>query len=117
MAQEGLLPCKDVVADCLYGNRPDLLDAVDACGGVPALVALAAETRGGLQRPQTADKSDQAKGAARSQRVGVGPEHAPRTVAAVAAPRPAACWYQRTVSEGDQGAHGVGLCPPPRAPL
>src|SRR5262245_12118255 len=53
MAQEGRLPCKDVVADCLYGHSPDFLDAGDACGGVTALVAIASETRGGLQRPQT----------------------------------------------------------------
>jgi SRSO17 transposase len=30
----GLLPFKYVVADCLYGNSPDFLDAVDACVGV-----------------------------------------------------------------------------------
>ena len=33
IAQEGLLPFKYVVADCLYGNSPDFLDAVDACVG------------------------------------------------------------------------------------
>jgi len=56
MAQEGLLPFKDVVADCLYGNSPDFLDAVDACMGVTALVAVSSETRCWLQRPQTADR-------------------------------------------------------------
>src|SRR5215471_15146707 len=39
MAQEGLLPFKYIVADCLYGNSPDFLDAVDACVGRTALVA------------------------------------------------------------------------------
>jgi SRSO17 transposase len=29
IAHEGLLPFKYVVADCLYGQSPDLLDAVD----------------------------------------------------------------------------------------
>jgi len=33
----------------------------------------------------------------------IGPEHAPRTVAAVAANLPASCWYQRTVSAGTKG--------------
>src|SRR5919199_3062835 len=37
MAHEGLLPCKYVVADCLYGKSPDFLDAVDACVGVTTL--------------------------------------------------------------------------------
>ena len=103
MAQEGLLPFKYVVADCLYGNSPDFLDAVDACVGVTALVAISSETRCWLQRPQTADRCYTYKGEARSKRVVVGPEHAPRTVAAVAATLPASCWYQRKVSEGTKG--------------
>ena len=103
MAQEGLLPFKYVVADCLYGNSPDFLGAVDACVGVTALVAISSETRCWLQRPQTADRCYTYKGEARSKRVVVGPEHAPRTVAAVAATLPASCWYQRKVSEGTKG--------------
>jgi SRSO17 transposase len=103
MAREGLLPFKYVVADCLYGNSPDFLDAVDACVGVTALVAIASETRCWLQRPQTADRGYKYKGEARSKRVVVGPEHAPRTVAAVAAHLPASCWSQRKVSEGTKG--------------
>jgi SRSO17 transposase len=103
MAQEGLLPFKYVVADCLYGNSPAFLDAVDACVGVTALVAISSETRCWLQRPQTADRCYTYKGEARSKRVVVGPEHAPRTVAALAADLPASCWYQRKVSEGTKG--------------
>jgi SRSO17 transposase len=57
MAQEGLLPFKYVVADCLYGHSPDFLDAVDACVGVTTCVAIPSETRCGLQRPQTEDQS------------------------------------------------------------
>jgi SRSO17 transposase len=103
MAHEGLLPFKYVVADCLYGNSPEFLDAVDACVGVTALVAISSETRCWLQRPQTADRCYTYKGEARSKRVVVGPEHPPRTVAALAANLPASCWYQRTVSEGTKG--------------
>jgi SRSO17 transposase len=103
MAQEGLLPFKYVVADCLYGHSPDFLDAVDACVGVTALVAISSETRCGLQRPQTADRCYTYKGEARSKRVVVSPEHAPRTVAALAANLPASCGYQRKVSEGTKG--------------
>ena len=54
--REGLLPFKYVVADCLYGNSPDFLDAVDACVGITALVAIPSETRCWLQRPRTAEK-------------------------------------------------------------
>ena len=103
IAHEGLLPFKYVVADCLYGNSPDFLDAVDACVGVTALVAISSETRCWLQRPQTADRDYTYKGEAHSKRVVVGSKHTPRTVAAVAANLPASCWYQRKVSEGTKG--------------
>lgn len=45
IAQERLLPFKYVVADCLYGNSPDFLDAIDACVGITALGAISSETR------------------------------------------------------------------------
>src|SRR5215813_13709518 len=57
MAQEGLLPFKYIVADCLYGNSPTFLDAVDACVGRTALVAIPSETRCWLQRPLTTEKT------------------------------------------------------------
>jgi SRSO17 transposase len=53
IAHEGLLPFKYLVADFLYGNSPDFLEAIDACVGVTALVAIPAETRCWLQRPHS----------------------------------------------------------------
>ncbi|MGE3541523.1 MAG: hypothetical protein AB7N91_29335 [Candidatus Tectimicrobiota bacterium] len=44
---------KDVVADCLSGHSPDLLKAVDTCGGVTTCVAIPAATRCSRQRPKT----------------------------------------------------------------
>ena len=103
IVREGLLPCKYVVADCLYGQSPDFLDAVDACVGVTTLVAIPADTRCWLQRPRTEDKTYIYKGDARSKRVVVAPHSAPSSVAAVAASLPISSWYQRTVSEGTKG--------------
>jgi SRSO17 transposase len=103
IAHEGLLPFKYIVADCLYGNSPDFLDAIDACLGVTALVAIPAETRCWLQAPQTTDKTYTYKGAVRSKRVVVGAAQEPCTVAALAARLPASSWYRRTVSEGTKG--------------
>src|ERR687886_914496 len=103
IVREGLLPFKYVVADCLYGNSPDFLDAVDACVGVTTLVAIPADTRCWLQRPRTEDKTYIYKGDVRSKRVVVAPHHAPNSVAAVAASLPASSWYQRTGSEGTKG--------------
>ena len=103
IVREGLLPFKYVVADCLYGQSPDFLDAVDACVGVTTFVAIPADTRCWLQRPRTEDKTYIYKGDARSKRVVVAPHSAPRSVAAVAASLPMSSWYQRTVSEGTKG--------------
>jgi SRSO17 transposase len=69
---EGLLPFKYVVADCLYGQSPDFLDAVDACVGVTTLVAIPSETRCWLQAPRTTDRPYTYKGVVRTKRVIVG---------------------------------------------
>jgi hypothetical protein len=92
-----------VVADCLYGQSPTLLDAVDACVGLTAWVALPAETRCWLQRPRTEDKSSTYKGDVRGKRVVIASDNAPSMVATVAAPLPASSGYRRTVSEGTKG--------------
>ena len=103
MTHEGLLPFKYIVADCLYGNSPTFLDAVDACGGRTALVAVPSETRCWLQCPQTEAKSYTYKGETRAKRVVVAPDSAPSTVATVATSLPASRWYRRKVSEGTKG--------------
>jgi len=102
IVHEGLLPFKYVVADCLYGQSPDFLDAVDACVGRTALVAIPSETRCWLQRPRTADKPYRYQGEVRAKRV-VEPDSAPCMVATVAASLPASRWYRRKVSEGTKG--------------
>jgi len=91
------------VADCLYGQSPTFLAAVDACVGSTALVAIPSETRCWLQRPPTEAKSYRYKGEARAKRVVVDSDSAPNTVAAVAASLPASHWYRRQVSEGTKG--------------
>jgi len=103
IAREGILPFKYVVADCLYGNSPDFLDAVDACVGVTTFVAIPSETRCWRQHPRTEDKTYTYKGAVRSKRMVVAPNTPPGSVAALAASLPASSWYRRTVSEGTKG--------------
>jgi SRSO17 transposase len=103
IAHEGLLPFKYVVADCLYGNSPDFLPAVDACIGVTTFIAIPSETRCWLQAPRTTDRTYTYKGAVRAKRVVVGPAQEPCTVAALAARLPASSWYRRQVSEGTKG--------------
>ena len=103
LTREGLLPCKYVVADSLYGQSPDFLDALDACVGVTALVGIPAETRCGRQRPQTTDQTYRYQGEVRSKRIVVAPVQAACSVGTLAASLPAARWYRRQVSEGTKG--------------
>jgi SRSO17 transposase len=103
IVREGLLPCKYIVADCLYGNSPDFLEAIDACVGITALVAISSATRCWRQRPQTEAKTYRDQQEERTKRVVVATAPAAATGAAVAASLPASCWYQRTVSEGTKG--------------
>jgi SRSO17 transposase len=103
LVRGGLLPFKYVVADCLYGQSPDCLDAVDACVGVTTFVAIPADTRCWLQRPRTAEKRYRYKGEACAKRIVVESDSAPSTGAAVAARLPATSWYRRKVSEGTKG--------------
>jgi hypothetical protein len=100
---EGRRPFNYLVADCLYGQSPDCLDAIDAGVGVTALVSMPSDTRCGRQRPVTTEKTSKYKGAMRSQRV-VAPEGvAPLTVAALAQSLPSSGGYRRRVSEGTKG--------------
>ena len=100
---DGLLPFQYLVADGLYGNRPEFLDALDACVGVTALVAVPGETRCWRKRPQSEDKTYRYEGQDGSKRVVVGRDNEPMTVAALAASLPASRWYRRQVAEGTKG--------------
>ena len=101
--RENRLPFKDIVADCLYGNSPDFLDALDACVGVTALVSIPAETRCWLQRPLSTEKTSTYTGEVRAKRVVAPATQAPVTVEAWAQSLASSCWYRRTVSEGTKG--------------
>src|SRR5713101_1693101 len=100
---KGRLPFKYLVADCLYGNSPDFLDAVDSCIGVTSLVSIPADTRCWLQRPLTTEKTYTYRGEVRAKRMVAAETQAPGTVETLAQSLASSCWYRRTVSEGTEG--------------
>jgi len=106
---KGRLPFKYLVADCLYGNSPDFLDAVDRCLGVTSLVSIPAETRCWLQRPLTTEKTSTYRGEVRAKRMVAAETQAPGTVETLAQRLASSCWYRRTVSEGTQGPIAYGF--------
>ncbi len=99
----GRVPFKYVVVDGLYGNSPDLLDALDTGVGVTALAAIPGDTRCWLHAPGTEDKTYSYKGTVRSKRAVVASAPTPSIVAALAASLPASSWYRRQVSDGTRG--------------
>jgi SRSO17 transposase len=76
---------------------------MDTCVGITTFVAIPADTRCWLQRPQTENKTYMHKGEVHSKRVVVNLAHEPRTVAALATHLPSSSWYRRQVSEGTKG--------------
>ena len=101
--QEGVLPVKYVVADCLYGNSADFLAAVEACWGVTYLVAIPADTRCWLHGPVMQTHSYRYRGKPRTKRIVTPKDSHPPTVGMIAKRLPETCWYRRTVSEGTKG--------------
>jgi SRSO17 transposase len=100
---EGILPFKYVVADCLYGNSPDFLAAVEVYPELVYLVAIPADTRCWLQGPVVEHKQYRYKGEVRTKRQVVSKDRRPPSVEAIAKGIPDCFWYRRTVSEGTKG--------------
>ena len=99
----GVLPCKYVVADGLYGNRPEFLDAVEEAVGAIYCVSIPAATRCWLQGPVMATKPYTYTGERRTKRVVAATAQGPIAVDTVAKSLPDCFWYQRNVSEGTKG--------------
>jgi len=100
--QAGVLSCKYIVADCLYGNSPDFWAACEACVGTVAFVATPADTRCWPQPLATTTHTSTYNGEQRTKRIAVTDKPA-GTVAELAHAIPATFWYRRTVAEGTKG--------------
>jgi SRSO17 transposase len=103
LRDEGVLPFKYVVADCLYGNSPEFLEVVAEESRTIYFVSIPADTRCWLQGPVMEVKRYTYKGEARAKQVVAQTEKAPMTVAAVAHSLHDCFWYRRQVSEGTKG--------------
>jgi SRSO17 transposase len=101
--QEDMLSFKYIVADCLYGNSPEFIEAAEQCGGKIYFVSIPSETRCWLQGPVTQPKRYKYKGEERTKRVVRQTEKAPISVEGVAKSVHDCFWYRRKVSEGTKG--------------
>src|SRR6266498_3186839 len=101
--QEELLSFKYMVADCLYGNSPEFIEAAEQCGGKIYFVSIPSDTRCWLQGPVTQPKRYTYKGEARAKRVVRHMEKAPIAVEGLAKSIHDCFWYRRKVAEGTKG--------------
>ena len=103
MHQEAMRAFKYMVADCLYGNSPEFIEAAEQCGGKLYFVSIPSETRCWVQGPVTQPKRYTYKGETRAKRVVRQTEKAPLSVAVLAKSIHDCFWYRRKVSEGTKG--------------
>jgi SRSO17 transposase len=103
ISQEARLAFKYIVADCLYGNSPDFIEAAEQCRGKIYFVSIPSETCCWLQGPVTQPKRYKYKGEERAKRVVRQREKAPLSVTVLAKGIHDCFWYRRKVSEGTKG--------------
>jgi SRSO17 transposase len=103
LRDEGVLPFKYVVADCLYGNSPEFLEVVEEESRTIYFVSIPADTRCWLQGPVMATKSYTYQGERRTKRVVAATAKKPIAVETLAKSLHDCFWYRRRVSEGTKG--------------
>jgi SRSO17 transposase len=97
------LPCRYIVADCLYGNSPEFWAASEACIGTVAFVAIPEDTRAWLAPVATQNRTYRYRGQERTKREILTPATPARSVGELAQALGWGRWYRRTVSEGTKG--------------
>jgi SRSO17 transposase len=100
---EGVLPFRYIVADCLYGNSPEFWAACEACVGTVAFVAIPEDTRAWLAPVATHTRTYRFRREGRLKRAVIRPETPAASVAELARQIGGGQWYRRTVSEGTKG--------------
>lgn len=97
------LPFRYVVADTIYGNSPEFIEAVEKCNGTIYFVSIPADTQCWLRRPMTREKQYRYNGEIRVKEVLEKTEHKPISVETLAKSINDYFWYRRKVSEGTKG--------------
>lgn len=100
---EGLLPFRYLVADCLYGNSPDFWAACEACVGTVAFVAISEDTRAWLAPVATHNRPYRYRGEERIKREVLPCDPPAASVAELTRQIGQGKWSRRTVSEGTKG--------------
>lgn len=98
-----VFPFKYVVADSIYGNSPEFIEAVESRPSTVYFVSIPSDTLCWLDRPITREKEYKYKGEMRTKLIVEKTEKKPISVKALAKSINNYFWYRRKVSEGTKG--------------
>lgn len=101
--EQDTIPFKYILADTIYGNSPEFIEAVDKCVGKTWFVSVSCATQCWLKQPVTTTKTYKYKGKNKTKPVVLDTEKKPITLARLARNINDYFWYRRTVSEGTKG--------------
>lgn len=100
--EQNIVPYRYVLADCLYGESPEFLEAVESLIGKTYFVAVAFNTLCWLKSPLQQIKKYKHKGEVLTKKVLKKGSKKPITVEDFARNLHETFWYRRIVSEGEQ---------------
>ena len=103
IVQEAVIPFRYVVADTVYGNSPEFIEAVDKTPGVTYMVSLPLDTFCWVQEPVTLEKTYRYGGKEKKRRILAEAQQKPMTFEKLARGTNDYFWYLRKVSEGTKG--------------
>ena len=103
LVKDDVLPFKFVVADTIYGNSTDFIEAIEVCPDKTYFVSIPCSTKCWLKQPITRNKKYKYSGEIRSKQVLGKHENKPLPVDTISKNLNNYFWYRRTVSEGTKG--------------
>ncbi len=103
LVEEATVPFRYIVADSLYGNSPEFIEAVESHARLTYFVEIPCDTRCWIKRPVTREKKYKYKGKIRSKTIVEKTEKKPIDVSTLAKSINDFFWYRRKVSEGTKG--------------
>lgn len=103
LEKEGTVPFKYIVADSIYGNSPEFIEAVESYIDKIYFVSIPCNTLCWLQSPLTNTKKYKYKGKFRSRRVVADSQKKPIPIEMFGKTLNDFFWYRRKVSEGTKG--------------
>lgn len=103
VAEQGTLPFRYILADSVYGNNPEFIEAADSLIDVTYMVQVPENTLCWLKQPVLIKKSYSYKGKRKTRKVLSDESKRPFSFKDIAESLHNTFWYRRKVSEGTKG--------------